>query len=82
MKILVEKYPQWSTRGSIVHGLALAMKDFTTFTAGRGQNAKHNSWGYKWAEIALAAANKIANYLNDIHVANTLMRTVPWWSCL
>ena len=82
MKILVEKHPQWIMWGCIAHGLALAMKDFTTFTAGWGQNAKHNSWGCKWAEIALAAANKIANYLNDSHVAKSLMRAGPWWSCL
>lgn len=82
MKILVEKHPQWIMRGCIAHGLALAMKDFTTFTIGRGQNAKHNSSGCKWAETALAAANKIANYLNDSHVAKSLVRTAPWWSCV
>jgi len=40
MKFLVEKHPQWIMRGCIAHGLALAMKDFTTFTTGRGQNAR------------------------------------------
>jgi hypothetical protein len=45
------------------------------------QNArKHNSWGCKWAETALA--DKIANYLNDSHVAKSLVRTAPWWSCV
>ena len=53
------------------------MKDFTTFTAGWGQTAKRNT-GCKWAEIALAAANKFANYLNDSHVAKSLVRNVSW----
>jgi hypothetical protein len=64
MKELVAVHPDWIMRGCIAHGLAMAMKDFTKLTVGRGQAAKQNTWGLKWAEVTLAAANTIANYIN------------------
>lgn len=65
MKKLAAEHPDWIMRGCIAHGLALSMKDFTKFTAGRGRTAKQDTWGCKWAETTLAAANKIANFIND-----------------
>lgn len=75
MKQLATEHPDWIMRGCIAHGLALAMKDFTKFTAGRGQAAKQNTWGLKWAEATLAAANKIANYINDSPAAKQQVRS-------
>jgi hypothetical protein len=65
MKQLVAVHPDWIMPGCIAHGLALAMKDFTKFTVGWGQAAKQNTWGLKWVEVTLAAANTIASYIND-----------------
>lgn len=77
MKLLAAKHPDWIMRGCIGHGLALAMKDFTQHTAGKGANAKQNTWGCKWAESTLASANKIANFFNDSPQAKCLVRLQP-----
>jgi hypothetical protein len=65
MQLLQEDHPEWIMRGCLAHGLSLAMKDFTTFTKGKGRYGGDRTWGLPWAQETLSMANKIANFLND-----------------
>jgi hypothetical protein len=64
---------KWINVGCTAHGLALAMKDFCEYDAGKGKAAKQNSWGLKWLTDVNRNANTVANFLHDSSCARDLL---------
>jgi hypothetical protein len=71
ISILAEHRPEWINVGCTAHGVALAMKDFCSFTKTAGRFS--SAWGIEWLKQTNSDANTAANYLNDSSSAKALL---------
>jgi hypothetical protein len=64
---------KWINVGCIAHSMATTMKDFCSYSPGRG--SKPQNFGVKWLSSLNATANMIANYINSSGVSKSLLHS-------